>query len=196
MRERKGAAAERDEAYRAIGRYVVDFSIMIACMKMDMTARLASRDDSNQILAAVAFGEAAAKHVSDAFFGMCRAVGGCDDGEAKIVNKLQDKVNDEITRRNDFAHGDWWLGFGGLDTSMVLARYKPSRRLSGSLNLYSPGALDMAANDVRQLTGWVVDVGGVCLDKSDCRSLLDYFAIAGKQLVRLPLPGPRSGMFV
>ena len=114
-------------------------------MKMDMTARLASQDDSNQILAAIVFGEATAKHVSDAFFAMCLAVGECDDEEAKIVGKLRAKVDEEITRRNDFAHGDWWLGFGGLNTSMVLSRYKPSRRLSGSLDWYSPGALETAA---------------------------------------------------
>ncbi len=187
VREKPGAANERDEAYRAIGRYVVDFSIMVACMKMDMTARLASQDDSNRILAAIAFGEATAKHVSDAFFAMCLAAGECDEDEARIVDKLLAKVNEEIARRNDFADGDWWLGYGGLNTSMALARYKPPRKLSGSLDLYSPGALDQAAKYVRQLTGWIVETGGVCLDKSDPRRLHDYFAIEGRQLVRLPL---------
>ncbi len=113
----------------------------------------------------------------------------------KIVGKVQAKVNDEITRRNDFAHGDWWFAFGGLNMSMALGRYKPSRRLAGSLDVYSPEALDAAAKDVRELTGWVVDVGGVCLDKVDSRKLGDYFAIEEKQLVRLPVSGPRSGMF-
>jgi hypothetical protein len=133
MAESTGAAHERDEAYRAIGRYVVDFSVMVACMKIDMTTRLASQDRQNQILAAIVFGEATAKQVSDAFFAMCLAVGECDDEGTKIVGKLQAKINQEITRRNDFAHGDWWMGFGGLNASMVLARYKPSRRLPGSL---------------------------------------------------------------
>lgn len=71
--ERQRHHQELDAAYRAIGRYVVEFSFMVACMKIEIADRIAETESRG--LAQLVLGEAPAKQASDAFFAVCMAVG-------------------------------------------------------------------------------------------------------------------------
>lgn len=99
--------AEKDDAYRAVGRWFVQFSRMLFHMRLCMEGCLGRPDDP--MLAKLALGEMTADPLANAFFGMCFHAGELDDQEEKVAVRLRKEVRDEITRRNDFAHGDWWL---------------------------------------------------------------------------------------
>lgn len=197
--ERQRHHQELDGAYRAIGRYVVEFSFMVACMKLDIADRMAAAESGG--LAHLVLGEAPAKQISDAFFAVCLSVGELDESERTIVGKIRDRVDKEIARRNDFAHGDWFMALGPRDienpASLVLTRTKPSRRKSpASADGFSSADLDAVTDDVIEVGRWVLDVGDACLFRSERRNrgrIRDYFEIDGKDVKRLPLMGPRSG---
>ena len=191
---------ELNAAYRAIGRYVVEFSLMVVCMKLDIADRIAEGESRG--LAQLVLGEAPAKQISDAFFSVCVSVGDLDERERRIVGKIRNRVDEEITRRNDFAHGDWFMALGPRDienpASLVLTRTKPSRRTSAaSADGFSSADLDAVTDDVMKVRRWVLDVGDACLFTSERRNggrrICDYFEIDGKDVRRLPLLGPRSG---
>jgi hypothetical protein len=198
--ERRRHHQELDAAYRAIGRYVVEFSLMVACMKLDIADRIAEAD--SRWPAQLVVGEAPAKQISDAFFAVCMSVGELDESERMIVGKIRDRVDKEITRRNDFAHGDWFMALGPPDienpASLVLTRTKASRRKTpASADGFSSTDLDALTENVIELRRWILDVGDVCLFGSERRNsghrIRDYFEIGGKDVKRLPLLGPRSG---
>jgi len=192
---------ERDATYRAIGRYVVEFSLVVAYMQIDVIERICFETDTAP-LAYLTLGEAPAKQISDAFFAVCAAAGGCDTNELRILRKIQTRLNDEITRRNDFAHGDWFEALGPSDddnpATFVLTRMKPSRKTNpGSTKPYSSRDLEAAVDEVRLLASWVLDVGDALLRPHPAdQSLKDYFGLdeAGA-VTRSALPGARSHGF-
>src|SRR6188472_2423007 len=122
--------AERDDAYRAVGRWFVEFSRMLIHMRMCMESCLSKSGEP--MLAKLALGEMTADPLANAFFGMCLHATHLDENEEKVAIRLRKEVRDEITRRNDFAHGDWWVGFGvkedGTGGDPSLWRTKPSRK--------------------------------------------------------------------
>ena len=98
----------RDGAYRAIGRYFVQFSSLVALMRQMIEEQIATDDPPKKLLG-LAFGSLTAQPISDAFFAMCRALGELDKPERKIEKCLRGQVDQEIRRRNIIAHGDWFV---------------------------------------------------------------------------------------
>lgn len=102
---------QRDDAYRALGRYFVLFSSLIAVMR-DFVAAQIARDEEARRLTRLAFGSLQAQQVTDAFFSICRTVAepSLDADELAIEKCLRENhVNAEIRWRNVVAHGDWFV---------------------------------------------------------------------------------------
>lgn len=82
-------------------------------------------------LVEVSLSSLTAQPLADAFFGVCRAVSGLDDDEHKIETRLRKQVSEEITRRNDIAHGDWliasWTRPDAIPPTPTLVRTKASK---------------------------------------------------------------------
>ncbi|MGD0386498.1 MAG: hypothetical protein ABSB73_10220 [Solirubrobacteraceae bacterium] len=96
------------EAHRAIGRYVVAFSEMVAELR-EQIARRISRDEWP--LANVALGYSGAMDISHVFFWLCREVGDLTDGENLIASALSKDLEQSIRTRNEIAHGNWLVGY-------------------------------------------------------------------------------------
>jgi hypothetical protein len=77
-----------DEAHRAIGRYVVSFSLLI----YEMRARIGDALTTREKLADLALGQATGQQIADSFFGICRHEGDLSDAEINIANQLQTEV--------------------------------------------------------------------------------------------------------
>ncbi len=107
--------AQKNDAFRAVGRYVVEFSRLVFNMRFAMERRLANEDPT---VPALALGELFAGQIADSFFAICQHVGDLDEAETKVAICLKNDVRDEIKRRNDFAHGDWWIGLGPARTAL------------------------------------------------------------------------------
>jgi len=123
---------QEDEAYRAIGRYVATFSILIATMREGIVTAITGSDHQRNELAQLALGSQTAQQVADAFFAICRSAYVLDDGEQRIEKRLRLQVDDEIRRRNRIAHGDWFVLIPSPDEPddqvATLERVKASRR--------------------------------------------------------------------
>lgn len=101
--ERQG---QIDDAYRAIGRYAVEFSQLVFSMRETMNRYLARPYIHSREIALV-FGELPAQLIANAFFGMCAMVADFDDDETKVAKAFRNAVNRTIEERNYFFHGDW-----------------------------------------------------------------------------------------
>lgn len=96
-------------AREAIGHYFIEFSQLVLRMRYVMAFRLTREHDEHE-LGELAFAGAAAQQIADSFFSMCRYDGNFDDDELAVSGALYDEVRAVITERNEFAHGDWWVG--------------------------------------------------------------------------------------
>jgi hypothetical protein len=167
-----------DDAHRAIGRYVVEFSHLVSCMRCMIGDRLvvgtsdAHLDDADferEIeLADLVLGEASAQAIANVLFGMCRVAADLDDGERKIASVLSEAVNRTIEQRNDIAHGDWMVGALTAGGESVIAprlvRIRPARKKEMTkVSVYAPEDLDKVSAAVRELSERVVDFGNLCL---------------------------------
>jgi hypothetical protein len=98
-----------DAAYRAIGRYVVQFSEVVRLMR-DTTCEYVAKGVVDMDLSSMLLGEATPQIIANAYFGMCRLMGELDADELKIESALRNDVKKAIESRNDIAHGDWEIG--------------------------------------------------------------------------------------
>ena len=186
---------ERDDAYRAVGRYVVEFSRLIFHMRLGIAQELARDRDGNPTF--LALGEATASQIANAFFAICEYVMISPDAdELAIGRRLQKEVNDEIRRRNDVAHGDWWVGFGGDQSGKGddprLLRVKPSRRAGAFEARNIPVAeLDQWSDELHALLQFVAEYGAIRLDPFYGAGLLvtDIFVMRDNRVVR---EGPKA----
>jgi len=78
---------ERARAYRAIGRYTVQFSVLIASVRKLWARHVAAGNTAKHQLVELAFGDIGAKPIAEAFFAMCKTVGEFDEAEAAIWSK-------------------------------------------------------------------------------------------------------------
>jgi hypothetical protein len=156
----------RNEAYRAIGRYVVEFSRLIYHMRNRLEGRL-TREDDSRTAAILALSETYAAQIANAFFAVC-GLEDLDSDEKKIASKLQKEVIKEINRRNDIAHGDWWVGGGpsphGVWPDPALWRAKASRKDEPIQFRDLPiEELDRASDGLHELVQSVALFGDLCL---------------------------------
>jgi hypothetical protein len=188
----EGAAGSEDNAYRAVGRYVVEFSRLIACQRLDIEKYLAI--EGNLMVPALVLGAAPAEQITQSFFAVCEYVGELDEDERKVAGKLRVEVLDEIKRRNDFAHGDWLLGtMRETFVDPVLSRVKPGRR-SGAIQKQAIPITDIesAADEVYVLRQKVAEFGALCFDTFPIGLGADgsfrvrhAFKVEGKQVIRI-----------
>ncbi|HEY5429897.1 MAG TPA: hypothetical protein VIK04_12335 [Solirubrobacteraceae bacterium] len=102
------AREQRDDAYCAIGRYTVEFSLLVAGMREIIA--LHTTDEQKRDAAQLVLGSLMAQQVADPFFAICRAVGELDqDGQAieKLLRKRVNEEIEEIEERNRIMPGDW-----------------------------------------------------------------------------------------
>lgn len=143
--ELSAAELSPDETYRSIGRYVYEFSQLIAHMRAMMTRYL---NTTPQDVAEYAFAQSAPEQIATAFFGMCRAVTRLDPAEEKTAARLGNRVGEAIEMRGNVAHGDWWVG------SSVLGAEAVER---------SARDLEARSDALVSLTNLVAEYGAVCL---------------------------------
>jgi hypothetical protein len=187
------------EAHRAIGRWIVEFSLLMEYMRTAIVERL---NPDPPILADLALGEATANQIASVFFGMCRQLADLDKDEVKIAARLQARmVHGEIERRNDIAHGDWWI-----DTRISAdapagkvrnIRIRPARK-EGPMKVIevTPDELDDWSGSLAALRDLITEYGYICLGArpyaaEDIR-VRDIFVMKSGEIAR---EGPRAAEF-
>ena len=162
--------AEMDVTYRAIGRYVVAFSQLIAHMRRLIARHLT--DDTTHPRASVEMllGDVGPRNVADAFFNLCRTAGGLTGDEVLVSARLQKRVMEANELRTDVAHGDWTVGeFEGSDADRMLPpeilRIKASRKDQPAAVAVpiEPDELNTVTDDIWTLTMLVLDFGKLAL---------------------------------
>ncbi len=152
----------RDDSYRAIGRYVVEFSRLVMHMRWGIEKRLNRGGDVG--VASLALGEVFANQLTEAFFAICEHVADLNAEEKRIGIRLRKEVRDEIKRRNDFAHGDWSVGEAAIAEDPHLYRIKPGRKEGSSQSKQLPVAdIDAASENLHALRQKVAEYGAACL---------------------------------
>ena len=153
---------KRDDAYRAIGRYFYEFSRMMLHMRSALETKL--DEGLEEKIAGLALGEIAPMNLTKVFFETCQTVADLDEEEMRIGRRLKKEVGDEVTRRNDFAHGDWVLGGVGFGDVPGLLRIKPGRS-SGArkLEVFEVPEIDRISDDLYRLRQKVAEYGLICL---------------------------------
>lgn len=154
----------QDEAHRAIGRYVVEFSDLISGMREGIEYRLEAGDP---MVARLALGEATASQIANAFFAICEHLADFDDEEKQVAIRLKKEVNDAIKDRNDFAHGDWLLAQGERGQELpgpTLRRTKPGRKAGEWLEqVRSFEELDALSDEVFTLSQFIEEFAWLCM---------------------------------
>lgn len=147
------------EAHRAIGRYVVAFSYLVAEMRAGIEDRLAGDDP---MLPRLALGEAGAAQIMRAFFAICEREADQDKEERDVAICLKNEVQATIKERNDIAHGDWSIPWWKKSEAW-LQRTKPGRRGGGWVNKIRPVAeLDALSDEMEELAERVIEFAWLC----------------------------------
>jgi CHASE2 domain-containing sensor protein len=173
--EPSAAELSPDEAYRSIGRYVYEFSQLVAYMRAMMTRYLDTRP---QAVAELAFAQSAPAQIATAFFAMCRAVTRLDAAEEQTASRISGRVGEAIEMRENVAHGDWWVGASVLGAEAVER---------------SARDLDARSAALIALTNLVAEFGALCLhqvpyDRGEHR-LSEYIVMRAGEAVR---EGPKA----
>lgn len=162
--------AEKDAGYRAIGRYVVAFSQMIAYMRRMIARHLTEGTPRPRSHVEMLLGDVGPKNVADSFFGLCRAAGELQGDELKVASRLQQRVMEANEFRTDVSHGDWTIGdFEGSDAERVLPpellRIKAGRRegMPAQSISITVDELNALTDDLWTLTMLLSDFGKLAL---------------------------------
>lgn len=155
-----GQGGAHDDDYRAIGRYVVEFSVLIAEMRTVVERQLLREDP---MVPRLALAEHSASQVANAFFAICEQEADLDTEEKGVSARLKQEVLDAIKQRNDVAHGDWDMGSGVLGEPELL-RTKPGRRAGAWVaKVWGTGELDAYADQLEDLSERVMEFAWLCL---------------------------------
>ena len=159
---------DTDDAYRAIGRYVVAFAEMVREMRTSIGYYIAG--GTRWILVDMALGEATAQPISAAFFSLCRDAGEFTKAEGEVAEALSKAVGKTIRERNDIAHGDWTVGatvLGGdqhLQTMPPrLVRSTPREKKPYKIESMSPSEIDQRTDRLIELLNMVDEFGRLAL---------------------------------
>ena len=79
---------ERDDAYRAIGRYVVKFSELIRKMRKIIASVYVAKDSADRRMVDLLMGEATAQPIANVFFELCHTMGELDENEESVWRAL------------------------------------------------------------------------------------------------------------
>lgn len=183
----KDQRADQDRAYRAIGRYLVEFSRLIATMREMITDQITGNSGARETeLMLLCLGEVTAEPIAQTFFAMCRKASELNDYEQKVERVLRDKhVVAEIRRRNAIAHGDWniprWGFVSNLTHTATLVRIKASSRDNPFLTEdLTAEKIDQEAARVEALEWMVCEFGCICTNNDGTgRRVHEAFEIVG-----------------
>jgi len=144
-----------NDSYRAIGRYVYEFSRLVWWLKFGITQTLQRTSTEAPWIGELLMGEAAAQQIANSFFGVMGSVD-LDEEEKRVAKQLRNRVNQVIEKRNEIAHGDWWIGATAADQTLpedpMLIRIRPVRK-EGPLHHQNlgPAELDQLSDEIRDL---------------------------------------------
>lgn len=147
-----------DDAYRAIGRYMYEFSRLVYHMRSAISRHLSPT--AVQVVDIV-IGEMAARSIADGLFGLIENTVSLDKQEQEVSRTLRKEILKVIESRNNIAHGDWHIGWGSAGASEPeppsLLRIKSIRRDGGpwSERTYTPQDLHQQSDDVAALRNLV-----------------------------------------
>jgi hypothetical protein len=157
------------ETFRAIGRYYVLFSALVYRMRFVLSRRLTIDRDAQEF-GELPFSHAQAQQIVDAFFSMCRYDADLDESELAVLKVLNNAVNETVTERNNFAHGDWWTDLIPTCSpddakSLQLVRMQPKRREGpfAELGHWSAEKIDECSDRMYELHEHVVEFGFLAL---------------------------------
>jgi hypothetical protein len=161
-----------DNAHRALGHYIAEFSQLVAYMRRFIALRISGPGE--QGLGEIPLGELPAVQIAGAFFQLARQTNSFNDDEKAVEKWLRNQVTKAAEDRNNYAHGDWWLGLPSV-TDAVLFRIKPraSEPEAGKFERIPVDELDAKAEDLTALLGLVLAFGAVCLEQPAVRAERD-----------------------
>lgn len=158
-REQRVRRLRADEAHRALGHYVFNFSYLVSQMRGAVEYVLAGEGD--RMNASLAMGALYAEQITNAFFAICERLAEFDDEERGVATRLKKEVKDAIADRNDFAHGDWFLRWP--DQGPSLMRTKPGRRDGAWIDRIRPiEEIDAMAEELDDLTETIYEFALLC----------------------------------
>ena len=166
--ERAKHLQEMDDAYRAIGRYVVAFAEMVREMRTTMGYYIAG--GTRWVLVDMALGEAAAQQVSSSYFSLCRDAGDFTKPEEAVAQALSNAVSKTVRQRNDIAHGDWTVGALVMDAERdmltmdpQLIRPTPREKKPYKIEVLKPEEIDARTDRLLALLSMVDEFGRLAL---------------------------------
>ncbi len=172
---------ERDAYYRAIGRYFVQFSDLIAYMRTLVMLKIVSRDEGAETLLRLTLGSMQAQQVADAFFAVCRTAAEPELSKPELLIEKclrEAHVNAEIRWRNVLAHGDWFVpewvqewrpenadptALPPLDMKASLFRVQHHKPSPLDPHELTPEQIDQYGERVEQLGHMAWEFGTICL---------------------------------
>lgn len=161
-------AAERDATYRAVGRYFISFSRLVAEMRRALGRRLDQPEYDSMMFEAL-FSELMAMSMSRAFFAACSMLAKppLDESERKIAKRLNAIVRVAIEDRNELAHGDWlllrgWEPDAGLEPKLTRFRLTSGNPRPELVDVSAP-TLEKRSDALDRLNRLVREFGELCL---------------------------------
>lgn len=152
----------QQDSYRALGRYFVVFSTFVGTMRTILEERIAGDPGPEYELITLALSGLEAQRVADAFFAMCRTLGGLDKDGRAVEKQLRRMVDAEIRRRNIMAHGSWNIPTSWWKTP-VLSRTKASSIDNPfQASDISVAELDNHSAELEILTALIYDFAATC----------------------------------
>lgn len=188
MAEHEGPDYEGN-TYRAIGRYVVRFAVLVDTMR-NLLARQLMGDGAINAVPYLLMGEMTAQPIANSFFGACRLEAELSDADQKVERALNNQVNDQIKFRNDLAHGDWSLDawrFARTPPGVSeLFRLRPARKAGFVDAMHiSAEALETRCVALDLLTVRLIEYGSICFGLDDYKGLhVSDVLTASNKLVR------------
>ena len=170
------AKAQRqiDNAHRALGHYIAEFSQLMALMRWCMASRLAGEPERE--IAEIPMGEMHPAQITGAFFQMCRQTNDLNDDEKKVEKWLRTRITEAIEDRNNYAHADWWIGLPGATRSKLSEPWtlrikpRPSEDRAAKFAEVPTDELDKKAEELMDLLPLLQMFGLVCLEQT-CRAI-------------------------
>ncbi len=162
--------SDRDEDLLALGRYMAEFSQMVAEMRLRMVFRL-QQPRNPPALAWIVFAGAGPREIKTAFFAMARLLTEHDAEEDRVAVRLERRVEREIAQRNLIAHGDlqigWWQRTEGQPPEPLPTAIE---RLTASGFSVTQPDLQARCEAITLLTRMLWQYGTVCMTTGSSRS--------------------------
>jgi len=181
-------AEQRRRAYEAIGRYTVEFSMLVGSMRR-MFGRYVTRDDRmrRRLVEMSLADQVGAGQVAETFFAMCRQAADLNENEQAIWRSLRKQVTYEITERNNIVHGDWLIGHWGPGVDPIRLRIKvasqdePLKR--SHLTIDELGEL---ADRVEHLAAAIWQLGLICIYQHGKKTRVEnILELKGERIVQV-----------